>query len=332
MCAKTAIALPGSARHLFDQLPEQAEAGDADILVEGHEGYDPDVAAQALGAVEVVRNGPVTSIGVLARPEEPFIDGNVFQVDLVKIPSEAFDYACGYFMWSDLGNLVGRIAHAMGVAHKHDGLYFYFRDPESPDYRFRDILLTHNHDQALRFLGYDPARFNQGFDTLEDIFEFAASSCFFAPAIYLLENRNARARVRDRKRPAYTGFLQWCADRPQLPAFEFPADKAAWHARLVEFFPHFQRDFEAANTALDRQKAVAAKFNGAWVSQLTGLQGKALGAVMRRFKESFASVEAQRSFVLASSLEDLEARVRQAQAEAFDTPGEGAETGEVWPH
>jgi hypothetical protein len=54
------------------------------------------------------------------------------------------------------------------------------------------------------------------------------------------------------------------------------------------------------------------------VSQLTGLQGKELGELMRRFKESFESPQAQRDFVLRSSDSELEARVQQLTSDSSD--------------
>lgn len=309
--AKLEALYPGRRVAYLSSYRTKADAGDADILVEADERYDPHEAAKALGAVEVVRNGPVTSIGLIVRPEVPELDGNVFQVDLIKSSPAEFDYSCGYFMWSDLGNLIGRIAHAGFTAHRHDGLHFYFRHE---DYLFRTILLTQDHDKALAYLGYDPARFNQGFDTLEDIFEYAASSAFFNRDIYLLENRNAKSRVRDKKRAAYMGFLKWCEARPNLPAFVYPESKTAWLPRMAEHFPHFQAEYDKAVADLAEQQAVKAKFNGEWVSQLTGLQGKELGALMKRFKESFETPEQQREFVLSSTVSDLEARVRQLVA------------------
>lgn len=316
--AKLQALYPGRRVAYMSSYRLKPDAGDADILVEADDRYDPFKAAEALGAVEVVRNGPVTSFGLKVRPELPELDGNVFQVDLIKSSPEEFDYASNYFQWSDLGNFVGRIAHASFCAHKHNGLYFYFRDPDEPDHLFREIVLTRDYGQALAYLGYDVARYNAGFDTLEEIFEFAASSEFFNPAIYLLENRNAISRVRDKKRPAYQGFLTYCEAHPELPAYQFPANKETWLPRLVAHFPHFQAKYDQAKADLAELKAVKAKYNGEWVAQLTGLQGKELGGLMKRFKESFESAEALRAFVLGTSLTDLEARVRQVQAAISD--------------
>lgn len=72
--------------------------GDLDIALDP-EGYNPFEAAEALGAVEVVRNGPVTSIGVKVRPELAELDGNVFQVDLIKLGAPEYDFALSYYSY-----------------------------------------------------------------------------------------------------------------------------------------------------------------------------------------------------------------------------------------
>lgn len=280
---------------------EKQDFGDLDVLVAA-DGYDPFKAADALGSVEVVRNGPVTSVGV----EVP--NGGIFQVDLIKSPLEEFDYASRYFRWNDLGNLIGRIAHAMGVAHRHDGLYFYFRDG---DHLFREILLTRDHDLALFFLGLDPVRFNHGFDTLEEVFRFVASSCFFNRDIYLLQNRNAKSRVRDRKRPSYMQFLDWCESNPDLPSFSFPEDKICWRPRISVHFPSFGDKYRQAESDLARLHAARERFNGELVSRFTGLTGKPLGELMRKFMESFESTEAQQDFILSASEDEIENRIRE---------------------
>lgn len=298
---------PGNRVYAIESYRAKPDFGDLDVLIEST-GYDPHQAAQALGAVEVVRNGPVTSVGLLVRPETPAADGNVFQVDLIRMDPQAFDFASCYFRNNDMGNLVGRVAHAMFVSLRHDGLVFYFRDG---DYKFREIVLTRDWGEALAFLGYDPERYTQGFEDLEEIFQYVTTTPYFSPAIFLLENRNARARVRDRKRPTYNAFLSWCAARQNLPVFEFPQDKKAWLPRIAEFFPHFQAEYDKAVADLAELRAVKEKFNGDWVSQITGLKGKELGGLMKRFKESFETPEQQRDFVLNSTVTDLEARVRQ---------------------
>jgi hypothetical protein len=173
---------PGKRVEAIEAYRSKPDFGDLDILLES-DGYDPFKAAEALGSVETVRNGPVTSIGIVV-PDRPTAGASpVFQVDLIRMEKEAFDYALAYFSFNDLGNLIGRTAHKGGTSHGHDGLWYYFRDG---DYMFREILLTRDHDAALTYLGYEPARFKQGFEDLEEIFQYVAGSRYFNRDIHLL--------------------------------------------------------------------------------------------------------------------------------------------------
>jgi hypothetical protein len=295
----------------------KSDFGDLDLLVES-KNYDPLKAAAALGAVEVVRNGPVTSVGLKVRPEVEQLEGNLFQVDLMKTSPESFDYAAGYFAYNDLGNLCGRVAKQLGLTHGHEGLLLPMREG---DYLFTTLTVTTDFDSALAFLGYDPKRFREGFETLEDVFLYAASSPFFNKAVYQLEARNHTARVRDRKRKTYMEFLQWLETRNDLPAYEYPKDRKEWLPKVFEAFPAVQPEYEKALAKLEQTRQVKARFNGAMVAKLTGKQGKDLGQVMARFKASFGAqsdvsgAEAKLAdFVLGATQEELENRVRQAAA------------------
>lgn len=301
---ETRIEALGSYRAKYD-------FGDCDILIEANNDYDPIKAARALNAVEVVRNGPVTSVGIRVRPEVQELDGNVFQIDLISTEAQAFDFALNYFGHGDAGNLLGRLFHACGLTLRHDGLYFYVRDG---DYKFREILLTRRFDEALRFLDYDPQTYAAGFDTQEDIYRYVVSSPYFNPALFLLKNRNAKSRVRDKKRTMYMQFLKFCEAHPELASFEYPEKKSAWVPRIEKHFPRFAEEYRLALADLEKERAVKAKFNGEWMSQLTGLKGKELGQLMRVFKESFPTPEDMREFILTSDEAAVADRVMQVSA------------------
>lgn len=319
-CTATLQAVyPGKRVHAIEAYRAKETFGDLDILIE-NAGFDPFVAARGLNATEVVRNGPVTSIGVRVRPDEPICEGNVFQVDFITIAPEAFDYAKDYFSFNDQGNLVGRLFHAAGLSHRHDGLYYYFRDG---DYKFREILLTKDYAQALRFMGYSPDAFQAGFETLEDMFEFVASSEFFDSDIFLLENRNAQSRIRDRKRPSYTAFLKWCEVTQGLPEYSYSKDKKQWHARIEAFFPGFLAEYAQGERDLAELREVKSKFNGGLVSEWTGLAGKELGQVMAAWRKKFESAQAMHGFVLSQEQEALRRDIVELAGElALAGPGE----------
>lgn len=120
--------------------------------------------------------------------------------------------------------------------------------------------------------------------------------------------------MRDKKRKMYMEFLLWCEAHPELPAYQYPEEKARWLPRVAEYFPKFRQAYYESQAALARQYTLKEKFNGAWVGEITGLQGKELGALMKAFRQSFESAEDQEAFILLNEREVLEARVRQVQA------------------
>ena len=315
--ARLREAFPSARVEVIPAYATKADFGDLDVLVSAEDVQargGPDalkrLAVEAFCATDLYPNGNVLSFDYRAdaAQAEPG-----FQVDLITMPRAEYAFALDYFSFNDLGNLVGRTAHKQGASFGHDGLWYIFRDG---DYKFRDVLLTRDFDHALRYLGYEPARFRAGFADLPAIFEYVAGSAFFNRSIFLLENRNYRSRVRARTRKTYTGFLQWCEERPDLPAFRYPVDKAEWLPRMFEWFPAFRADYDRALADLATQRALKERFNGELVSAWTSLVDKPLGALMREFRASFESPERMTEFLLAASEADLRERVLALRARA----------------
>lgn len=280
--------------------------GDMDVLVasDGIPQDYKDAIASAFRSREVVKNGSVTSF-----------ERDGFQVDVIAIASESFDYARSYFAWNDLGNLVGRIAHKMGLKHAFVGLMAPLRDG---DHMFAELVVTRDVDSVLATMGYDPVRYRQGFNTLEDIFHFVASSPMFNPDIYLLENRNATARVRDSKRKTYSAFLEWLDDpdgldahrKPPSPGwFCFPEDKTSWTPALRAKYPDFGARVDVALERKSLHKAARQIFNGERVGELTGLKGKELGEVMRELRSRHDGQDALAAWVLAAGQKGVDEAV-----------------------
>lgn len=285
--------------------------GDMDLLVasDGIVSSYKDDLAEAFRSREVVRNGNVTSF-----------DFDGFQVDVIAIEQKSFDFAKSYFAWNDLGNLMGRIAHKMGLKYAFEGLYLPLREG---DQKFDEVIVTRDVDSALETLGYDPVRYRQGFDTLEDIFVFAASTPFFNPDIYLLENRNAIARRRDAKRKTYAEFLDWIEDpkglsatlqEPEAGWFSFPRDKSAWISRLQERYPTFSEDLHHALERKRRREQAGEIFNGHRISTLTGLSGAELGGLIQEIKSVHGQGDAFVDWVLGAGPQGVDKTVEEIAA------------------
>jgi hypothetical protein len=74
--AQVKAVLPHSQCAAIAAYANKHDFGDMDLLIGTTEKYNPIAVAKALDATEIVRNGPVTSLGI--RTEE-----GVFQVDLI---------------------------------------------------------------------------------------------------------------------------------------------------------------------------------------------------------------------------------------------------------
>ncbi|MNR71918.1 hypothetical protein D3C71_25970 [compost metagenome] len=306
---------PGTRVDTIPAYRAKADFGDLDVLMET-EGLNAGgggeqlqaLARERFYATDKYKNGNVLSFDYRATREQTEPG---FQVDVIHMAATSYDFALGYFSYNDLGNLIGRTAHKAGFSFGHDGLWYVFRDG---DYRFRDLLLTDQFDSALEFLGYDPRVHAQGFDTLESIFQYVAGSKYFNRDIFLLENRNNVSRTRDRKRKTYTEFLKWCDANPQLPAFSYPEDKTVWLPAAFERYPQFRTAHAQAVEDLAKSRALKERFNGGLVAGISGLEGKQLGELMRRLRESFSDSEAMYQFFLTASEDQVTEYVQNEQA------------------
>lgn len=251
---------------------------------------------------EISNNGGVMSFDVMKM-----------QIDIITVPDKELHMASTYFAFNDLGNLMGRIAQKMGFKYGSDGLWkkMFYRDQ-----KFAEIVVSQEPSDIFSFLGYDWARFVQGFETLEDIFEFASSTPFFHRNIYLLENRNNYSRTRDAKRPTYTAFLKWLEDKPELDRFQWKAfsleeeeqalgemGTPRWKqdremvARAEKMFPELERQMDEAIKKHVRVLEVKRLFNGDIVNKLTGYQGKELGQFIAYCREQYTDFD---NFILSN--------------------------------
>lgn len=185
-----------------------------------------------------------------------------FQVDLIATHPDIFSFHSSYLNWNDLGNLVGVVASKTKfLKYGHNGLRYLFKDGDN---QFHEAVLTLDWDEALRFMGYEPARYHEGFDNLEEVYAYASSSKYFDPVLYAFENRNHIQRTRDRKRPTYNGFLNYIQEHEQKGAFAHTHKRTPeeWKAAIYDFFPHFADEEAKAWDKLARRKVFKQYFLG----------------------------------------------------------------------
>lgn len=225
------------------------------------------------------------------KPIEFVPNGDVFsfnykdiQVDFIFSPIDDYEFAKNYFSFNDLGNFQERISSKMGFKFGHDGVWYVMRDG---DYVIKEILVSNNYLFMIDYFGFDIGRYLYGFDELEDIFDYVISSKYFTPEIFLLENRNHIARIRDRKRVSYQKLLLYIKDMPTGYVFE---SKEYYLNQMLNDsrFSDFKETYESVLALHKVHKAAKEKYNGLVVSEVTGLTHKELGAFMSSFKKHIA--------------------------------------------
>ena len=99
------------------------------------------------------------------------------------------------------------------------------------------IVITKVFDKALKFLGFDVERFKQGFHNMNEVFEFVSSSTFFNKDAFLFENRNHKARARDKKRSNYLAALEYFKNKKDRK-------KQLSLSRMEKEFPNFKAEYQ----------------------------------------------------------------------------------------
>lgn len=287
--------------------------GDLDILVTERYCTQEDLIA-------FLKEGALQSKQVVNNNGDLSFEFRGFQVDLVKVPAECFDAAYFYYSYNDLNNLVGRMAHKLGLKFGWDGLYLPFRSILGPEHTHvtDKVLLTRDPRKIYEFLYLDYDRYLKGFDDLEDIFKFVVSSPYFNKEIFSYENMNHINRLRNRKRKTYQMFLDWLeahsntvpdelanvpveeigsvARKITFNAFQYNKIKFVYFDMIAAAFPEADLhnklvEFHAKHAVI---KQVKEKFNGnlvmSWIPSLTG---EMLGKFMAWYKQSHANDEGE---------------------------------------
>jgi hypothetical protein len=227
-----------------------------------------------------------------------------FQVDFIPIKEEKWEIAQTYYSYDPLGNIMGKTFHKFGLSYGWDGLHYKFRNFNGKN--AQNILLTNDPRKIFEFGGYDYDRYLLGFDTLEEIFNFAINSVYFDVEMLQMENLKSIDKKRNRKRGSYHLFLNYLKDNGIDKKYVFNIDKNAYISAIDLFFPEakLMEKLEALAQKDLKDFYLAEKFNGNVVMEwLPELKGKELGQAIKKFKDYFD--DAYETVVSAASTDEL---------------------------
>lgn len=262
--------------HIVSSIEEKESFGDMDIVVSN---TDKNNIKQLLAFIKL--HYPYSSNGNVFS----FLYFN-FQIDLIFVNPTEYSYACNYFNWNDMGNLLGRTAKQVGFKHGWQGLYYVQR---YKDRVLKEHLLSTSYLDILTVLKItDKHTFKQGFKTFDQMFKFVSSSPFFHSDIFKLENLNHTNKVRDRKRKTYQKFLAYSKSIENQYTARTKLTEEEKLEYVCSFFPSLRKEVELVLAIEEEKEKVKEKYNGFIVSNITNLSGKELGKFMSYFSQKYS--------------------------------------------
>lgn len=249
--------------------------GDLDVLILADSNIFKikDIIEQHFAPNEIYHNGSVYSF-----------DYKEFQIDFIIVKQKYWKTSYHYYSYNDLGNLIGRISYQMGFRYGHYGLKLVYRHPNGGR-KFEKILSQDMFD-ILQFLGFDPDVYAEGFETIQDIFDYVIKSDFFNPKIFQYEALNHQNKTRNKKRANYAGFLEYIEGMSFDEIYEY--ENKDFYVKYAEsyFGIDIVSQIDLWKKEVERDKAIAEKFNGHIIMEhVPTLKGKELGQAITNFKK-----------------------------------------------
>jgi hypothetical protein len=250
---------------------------------------------------EIVHNGDCWSF-----------DLDNFQVDLIPIKPELFDTAFAYMAYGELGNIMGRIARGLGLKYGHKGLWLPVTNNKTN--KIGEIILTTKPEEIFQFLGYDHQQWKQGFQTMEALFSFSASSPHFNPKAFQLEKLDCINRKRMQQRPNYLRFLEWLDKKYRdIPPHPKPDKTIIQNQALLTFGK--TGDYNRLIQQDTQQTALKSKLTSAITALRETephLQGQILGKFIAGFKNQWPDKTALDAWLETSTPEEIKNHLQTA--------------------
>jgi hypothetical protein len=169
-----------------------------------------------------------------------YMQHGAHQVEVEFADPAHFDMTVDHLAYQELGRLVSKFVHVQGMSLSGRGLFYRVRDGER---MVADIELANSWSHALAILGYDHARWNQGFKSLFDVFEFITSSPLFLAKCFAVKPSEPGSRQALR-----FVFADWL-EHEVLPAPV--ADPLQW---LFARVPGFEARYKAVVAANKKRR------------------------------------------------------------------------------
>lgn len=221
-----------------------------------------------------------------------------FQVDIFLVGTNKLITCDNFMSYNILGNLIGRIYHKFNLRYGEDGLFYVLRGFNN--HVSKEIIVCHDMRLILEFIDLSYHRWLQGFDDIEEIFDYVIGSKYFCSNSYDLKYFNVQKRATER--PDFNKFLDYLEENKIQKNYPFDKNKEIYITEIDEFF---YSDLKSKyDEHVERQvilEKLSKKFNGKIIMELIpNLDGKQLGRFIGDYKDKNPFFE---EFILLKSQE-----------------------------
>ena len=217
------------------------------------------------------------------------------------------------YSYSDLWRIVGATVTRYDLSMKHNGLYL-----NLPEFDNAFVFLTNDTRQMTDFLGLDANVYEEGFKTLDDVFDWATSCRLFKKKFFEKAVVNAKEqRARD-KRPMYKKFMMEWLPNHHLPSDpdEIDAGGSKDKQRILrEAIDLFGKQFEYDKAREDYHQLMLR--NAIWRQIADGLplEGRSLGKVMVNLKKRLCWNERDGTFLSPNTSDQVQTSLNLMQSQ-----------------
>ncbi|KAI4125141.1 MAG: hypothetical protein LQ338_004437 [Usnochroma carphineum] len=261
------------------EAPEKPDHGDIDILVDKKRyNFTRQDLAQALGAVDHLQVGPVSSFAIPV----PESNTEFFQLDVHTCKPGFFEWETMIYTHGDLWLILGISANRLGFTINDTGLHIRIAGIEALHPKDCLLRLTSEPKEMMEFLSLDADRFALGFTSLYDLFMWATSSPFFRRRYF--EKKPTETRSRKAERPMYLEFrTKWLPQHPDVGVVE--GDSQSHRAILTEeALRRFEKRDEYVKMLESHRERVMKDTMWRKIAKTLPLEGKELGIAMKALK------------------------------------------------
>ncbi|KAJ3503985.1 hypothetical protein NLJ89_g8179 [Agrocybe chaxingu] len=237
-----------------------------------------------------------------------------YQVDVhVCYDKDEWDRTMFFHSYGDMGMILGLISRNVGLALGVKGLKI--PDPPNPPFD-----LSEHFEEIAEFLGLSMQRYNEGFETKRDVFEWAASIRFFDPSQFKSQGPGISKVKPERK--MYAEFVEWVVAMRQEPSQDQTDRLSRQDLRAptrdvaLAFFGK-KGEFEALAKARSDRLKLKGCFSGSVVHDWAEMGGywKGVKLIMDEVRARMGGEEGILKFLEGHSENDLKKAVLQVKSD-----------------